>query len=108
MMEDVIVKGAGKKGKGVFALRSFKKGEFILRYKRGEVAHKGGLAKLSRDDSVHLNEVDYDTWEIMRIPERFINHSCEPNSIAKGRSVFALRPIMGGREDYHRLQNQRF
>jgi hypothetical protein len=31
MITDVIVKDAGNKGKGVFALRDFAKGDFILR-----------------------------------------------------------------------------
>lgn len=30
MITDVSVKDAGRKGKGVFALRDFKKGEFLI------------------------------------------------------------------------------
>lgn len=98
MIEDVIVKDAGKKGKGVFALRNFKKGEFIFRGKKGKVIHKKDIPKLSPEERVHLNEIDYNTYEMMRAPERFINHSCNPNSIAKGRSAFALRNIRKGEE----------
>jgi len=98
MIKDVIVEDAGKKGKGVFALRNFKKGEFIFHYKKGRIVHRKDFAKLSHDNLDHLNEVDYDTFEIMRTPEKFINHSCEPNSIVKGRYLFALKAIKKGEE----------
>jgi hypothetical protein len=35
MIRDVIVKAAGNKGQGVFALRDFAKGEFIFRRRHG-------------------------------------------------------------------------
>jgi histone-lysine N-methyltransferase SETD2 len=98
MIKDVIVKDAGKKGRGVFALRSFKRGEFIFRFKRGRIIHRKDFPKLSSDDRMHLNEVDYDTYEVMRAPEKFLNHSCDPNSITKVRSQFALKPIRKGEE----------
>lgn len=98
MIKDVIVKDACKKGRGVFALRDFKKREFIFRGKKGRIVHKKDLPKLSHDDGMHLNEIDYNTFEVMRAPEKFINHSCDPNSIFRGRSVFALKPIKKGQE----------
>jgi len=98
MKKYVIVKDARKKGKGVFALKNFKKGEFIFRGKKGRVIHRKDLPKLSKDDGMHLNEVDYNTYEIMQAPEKFLNHSCDPNSISKGRSLFALKPIRKGEE----------
>lgn len=81
MIKDAIVKDAGKKGKGVFALKNFKKGEFIFRCKKGRIIHRKDFPKLSRDDLDHLDEVDYDTFEILRAPAKFLNHSCDPNSI---------------------------
>jgi hypothetical protein len=35
MITDIIVKDAGVKGQGVFALRDFAKGEFIFRRRQG-------------------------------------------------------------------------
>jgi pyrophosphatase PpaX len=98
MIKDVAVKQTERKGRGVFALRNFRRGELIFRGKKGRIVHKKDLPKLSPDDGMHLNEMGYDTYEIMRSPERFINHSCDPNSISKGRSVIAIKPIRKGQE----------
>jgi hypothetical protein len=35
MITDIVVKETGVKGKGVFALRDFSRGEFIFRRRRG-------------------------------------------------------------------------
>jgi hypothetical protein len=96
MIKEVVVKAAGKKGKGVFALRRFKRGEFVFRGKKGRIVHIQDLSNLSEDDRMHLNEIDYDTFEVLNSPEKFLNHSCDPNSIGKGRSLFALKPINRG------------
>lgn len=98
MIKDIIVKDAGKKGKGVFALRDFKKGEFIFRGRTGRIVHKKDLPKLYKDDRMHLNEIDYDTYEVMRVPGKFLNHSCDPNSISKRSSLFAMKRIRKGEE----------
>jgi hypothetical protein len=37
MITDIVVREAPPKGKGVFALRSFRKGEFIFRCRHGRV-----------------------------------------------------------------------
>ncbi len=98
MIKDVIVKKAGKKGKGVFALKNFKKGEFIFRDKKGKIVKRKDVNKLSKDDQKHLNEVDEEPFEIMQSPGKYINHSCNPNAIPKGRSIYALKPIKRGEE----------
>jgi len=98
MIKDVIVKDAGKKGKGVFALRSFKKGEFIFRSKKGRIVHKKDLPKLSKWELRHLNEIDKDTFEIETAPGCYINHSCDSNAIGKGNGLYALKSIKKGQE----------
>ena len=98
MIKDVIVKDAGKKGRGVFALKAFKKGGFVFRSLRGKIIHKKDRSKLTKDDIIHLNEIDYNTWEIMRSPGRFVNHSCDPNTLQKGVSFYAIKNIKKGEE----------
>ncbi|MBI2233221.1 MAG: SET domain-containing protein-lysine N-methyltransferase [Candidatus Aenigmarchaeota archaeon] len=98
MIKSICVKQAGKKGKGVFAAKDFKKEELIVKGKKGKIFHTKTARKLSRDDKIHLNELDKDKWEIMGVPERFINHSCDPNAIPKGRSYFASKSIKSGQE----------
>ena len=93
MKQNTIIKSAGRKGKGVFAAKSFKKGDLIFRNKKGRVVNKNDISKLSKYDQKHLNEIDNETFEIMQPPGVFVNHSCEPNSIPKGQSFFALKSI---------------
>jgi SET domain-containing protein len=54
MMSDVIVKEAGSKGLGVFALRDFAKGEFIFRRRYGKVVANREIERLSEEDQRHL------------------------------------------------------
>ena len=98
MIKDVQIGDAGKKGQGVFALKNFKKGTFVFRSLRGKIVHKKDSPKLTMDDRMHLNEIDYNTWEIMRSPGRFMNHSCDPNTIQKGLSYIAIKNIKAGEE----------
>ena len=58
MIEDIIVKDAGDKGQGVFALRGFAKGEFIFRRRHGRVVRNRDVALLSKEDQRHLCELD--------------------------------------------------
>lgn len=93
MMKDVSVKDARKKGKGVFALRNFKRGEFIFQSRRGKIITKKDSSKISRGDSKHLNEINKNKWEVMRSPGRYVNHSCDPNTIAHNTKLYALKDI---------------
>ncbi|OGI15624.1 hypothetical protein A3K63_04285 [Candidatus Micrarchaeota archaeon RBG_16_49_10] len=98
MIEDIEVKDAKGKGKGVFAKRSFRKGEFIFRYKTGKVVTREGIRKLTKWESNHLDELDGDKFEVQPEPACFVNHSCDPNAIMKGRSYFSLKPVRKGEE----------
>ena len=98
MVDNVVVRKAGRKGKGVFALKGFKKGELVFRNKIGKIVKKKDLDKLSKEDKKHLGEIDSKTFEIMQPPRVCVNHSCNPNSANKGTSFFALRKIKKGYE----------
>jgi hypothetical protein len=74
MIRDVEVRDAGSKGKGVFALRGFRRGEFIFRRRNGRV-------------------VTGDEIAIVLPPGCYLNHSCEPNAMRSGVKVFAWRDI---------------
>lgn len=98
MITDVAIQDAGKKGKGIFALKNFRKGEFIFCSRRGPLVKNKDIHTLSREDQQHLGEIDRDTCEIMRSPGRYINHSCDPNVIAKGSYFYAWKDIGKGKE----------
>lgn len=98
MIKNVCIKKTKGKGMGVFALKNFKKREPILFFKKGRVIKKNDMNKISKEDKKHLNEIRKGTYEIQRPPERFINHSCNPNSIRKEELLVALKHIRKGEE----------
>ncbi len=95
-MKNVVVKESKIHGKGVFAEKDFNKGEVILDINDSHVATDP--SKLTKEQ--HEFELDYlanGKIVIMQHPERYINHSCDPNSYVKTgngvRKVFAMRDI---------------
>ncbi len=98
MVKNIVVKETKNKGKGVFALKDFRKGEFIFRYKKGKVITRKNLNNLTKWESDHIDELDNNKFELMKKPACFVNHSCDPNTITKGRSYFALKNIKIGQE----------
>ncbi len=98
MITDIEVKDASTKGKGVFALRSFRKGEFIFRRRHGRVVSNDAIRSLSAADRRHLCELDYQTSAVLLPPGCFLNHSCDPNAMRSGVKVFAWRAIRRGDE----------
>jgi histone-lysine N-methyltransferase SETD2 len=95
---DVVVSDAGSKGTGVFALRAFRRGEFIFRRRHGRVVRKKDLGSLSLDERRHLCELDYDRSAILLPPGCYLNHACDPNAMRSGVKVFAWRRIRRGEE----------
>ena len=100
-MKNVVVKKSRIDGKGVFSNRRFKKGELILEMDDSHVVTDP--TKLTKEQ--HELELDYladGKTVIMQTPERYINHSCDPNSYVKTvsgmRKVFAMRDIQKGEE----------
>jgi SET domain-containing protein len=98
MIGDIAVRDAGRKGKGVFAVRDFRKGEFIFRRRHGRIVTRSEVRHLSRADRRHLCELDRDRSAVLLPPGCFLNHSCEPNAMRSGVKVFAWHPIRRGDE----------
>ncbi|MFL5733243.1 MAG: SET domain-containing protein [Chloroflexia bacterium] len=98
MITDIAVKPAGTKGKGVFALRDFKKGEFIFRRRHGFTVRNEDIPALSEEDQIHLCELDRNTSAVLLPPGCYLNHSCDPNAMRSGVKVFAWKEILKGDE----------
>jgi len=98
MIADVEVRGAGGKGKGVFARRDFVRGEFIFRRRHGRVVDARGIAALSPEDRIHLCELDWDRFAVLLPPGCYLNHSCDPNAMRSGVKVFAWKDLPAGEE----------
>ena len=98
MIADIIVKDAGDKGLGVFALRGFAEGEFVFRRRHGRDVLNRDVASLSEEDRRHLCELDWERSAVLLPPGCYLNHSCDPNAIRKGVDVYAWKEIRGGDE----------
>lgn len=99
-MKNVTVKKSRISEKGVFVGKSFSKGEMILEIDDSHVVADPSL--LTKEQ--HAFELDFlaDKIVVMQTPERYINHSCEPNVYVKTvdgfRKVFVMRDIPKGEE----------
>lgn len=98
MIADVVVRAAGQKGQGVFALRDFRAGEFIFRRRHGRVVRNEEIDTLSADDQRHLCELDWGRSAVLLPPGCYLNHACDPNAMRSGVKVFAWKPIHQGDE----------
>jgi SET domain-containing protein len=103
MKQDIEIRQTKNKGKGVFALRNFRKGEVVFTNLRGKLVKNKDLEKILKSEGDHLDEINKETWEIMNPPGRFVNHSCDPNTVSKESSkkevpYIALRSIRKGDE----------
>jgi hypothetical protein len=88
-------------GNGVFAAHSIGRGDTILKIDDSRIVdeqHPLGSA----DDPRHCDYLEAGKVVLMQIPERHINHSCDPNTYVKTvngiRMVIALRAIAAGEE----------
>jgi SET domain-containing protein len=90
---DIAVRDTGLKGKGVFAVRRFRREEFIFRRRHGRVVRNADLASLSDEERRHLCELDYEISAVLLSPGCYLNHSCDPNAMRSGVKVFAWRDI---------------
>ena len=98
VIDDVEVRDAGAKGKGVFAKRSFHKGEFILRRRNGKRITAAEIASLSDEDQMHLTELGFDAYAVIHPPGAYLNHACDPSAMRSGVKVFAWTDIGAGDE----------
>ncbi len=84
MINDVEVKKSAKQGKGVFACRDFREGDFVLKIDDSNVVTDE--SKLTKEQ--HEFHCDYfsDKIVLMQEPEVYINHSCDPNVYVKTKN----------------------
>lgn len=106
MAKNLVVKKAGKKGKGVFALRNFKEGDVILHVdltKNKNIVSKEDVPKLSKEDRNHTTYIGRGKYLIDYSTGSLINHSCNPNTFCKNKrylkcDIVAIKDIKKGGE----------
>ena len=84
-------------GMGLFALRDFKPGEVVVAWDTSNTLSNDEYERLPEDQRQYV--VRYEGgWLYMLPPGRYINHSCDPNSIPLHGNDVAIRDIHLGDE----------
>ena len=96
-MADVVVKKSRISGIGVFAGRDYKEGEIVLKWDTSYILSKEEFNKMSREEKRHITFLNK-KYVFMQPPERYVNHSCNPNTIGKDFCDIANRDIKKGEE----------
>ena len=94
---DVIIKNSEIEGKGVFAHRNFKKGEIVLRWDVNHTLDEKDINNVPESEKKYIS-IFQGKYTIMQEPERYVNHSCNPNTMAKDFCDIAVRDILKGEE----------
>jgi len=99
--ESVVVGASGIEGQGVFSVKAFLEGETVLGIDDSRtVDERNPLGP--GDEPRHCDYLARGAVVLMQPPERYINHSCRPNTYVKTaggrRQVIALRHIPAGEE----------
>ena len=97
-MVDTIVKESKIHGKGVFASKNFKKGDIVIKYNLKPLT-KEEFDNLPKSEK-HFTSFENGKYWLFPSPERYVNHSCEPNihPNLKEKYDFAIKNIKKGDE----------
>jgi uncharacterized protein len=96
-MPDIIVRKSKIQGKGVFALRDFKKGEVVIKWDISKQLTKEETDKLPEIEKKYVAFAN-GKYILMQPPARFVNHSCESNTHSDNFCDVAKREIKKGEE----------
>ena len=96
MSENVIVKTSKIHKKGVFSAKNFKKGEIVLKW-HPLLLSKSAVEKVSPSQKHYVIKYG-EKYILMQVPEKFVNHSCKPNTHIRNCSDVAMRNIKKGEE----------
>ncbi len=97
-LPDVKVKKSSIHGTGVFAARNFKKGEVVVPWNYVKKLPEREIADLPEEELHYLMRLDDDTFAVVGSPARYVNHSCDANTVTRDGADVAARDIAEGEE----------
>lgn len=93
----VIIKASKIQGKGVFAASNFKKGDIVMKWDASIILTENEVKKIPESNKKYL--IFYKRKYILaQSPEKYLNHSCTPNTKEGKLCDIALRNIKKGEE----------
>ena len=100
MEASVLVRESPIHGAGVFAARDFSAGDVVLSIDDSHVVDNEH--RVSASEEIYCDYLEAGKTVCMQVPERHINHSCDPNVFVRTtngiRYVLARRDIQAGEE----------
>ena len=98
MKQNIIVKKSKIEKLGIFAAKNFKKGEVVLKWKSKKTLTKEQVDKLSKAEKHYVSSYVSGEYLFQQAPERYVNHSCNPNTEVKNNCDVAIKDIKKGEE----------
>ncbi|HEY4128289.1 MAG TPA: SET domain-containing protein-lysine N-methyltransferase [Gammaproteobacteria bacterium] len=95
---DVEIRSSGIDRLGVFALRSFKVREVVLRWDTSHRVPATQVAEHKGRPDLHLHPDHTGSFFVVQSPECYVNHSCAHNTEVKDFMDVAVRDIAEGEE----------
>jgi uncharacterized protein len=84
--------------RGVFAARDFKKGETVMAWHPIKILSKEEADNLPENEKHFVSNYRDGEYVLQDEPERYVNHSCDPNTHVIGMADVALKEIKKGDE----------
>ncbi len=94
----VEIRQSGIHGLGLFALREFATGDVVLRWDTSQVISREDLSRLPEPERKYTHPFSDTRMLIVQSPERFVNHSCDNNTVVRDFCDVAVKPIAVGDE----------
>ncbi len=98
MPSDIEVGKSKLSGRGLFARRSFSKGEVVLRWDTSHKIPRTQVDFVEAAEQHYLNPYDEKFYILLSEPERYVNHSCDNNTEVVNFCDVAIRDIASGEE----------
>jgi SET domain-containing protein len=83
---------------GVFAARDFKKGETVMAWHPIKILSKEEAERLPSSEKHFVSNYREGEYVLQSEPERYVNHSCDPNTHVIGMADVAKKNIKKGEE----------
>lgn len=95
---DVEVRASLIHGRGIFALRAFRAGETVLRWNLSRILSAEEFATLPAPERKYTHPFAEGKTILVQPPERYVNHSCDSNTVVRDFADVAVRDIAAGEE----------
>jgi len=94
----IKVRSSVIKGSGAFAAKPIKKGETVILWHPKKILTLSDITDLSNTEKHYVTPLNQNTFLLMGEPERYVNHSCNPNTRVHELTDVAIRDIEVGEE----------